>query len=70
MSKDVRADQAKREHRQSRARDAEARQHREARDYLVRVLRREDPSYWTYTRLAAAIGCSPELIAHIIRTQN
>lgn len=53
------------------ARQAElASRDRAARDNLIRQLRREDPGKWTYDALAAAVGCSPELIAHIIRTES
>jgi len=38
------------------------------RDQLVRQLRREDPEQWTYVALAQAVGCSPELIAVIVKS--
>lgn len=59
--------QAREAHR--RAADAErlAEQHRERRDTLIRMLREEDPERWTYPALARAVGCSPELIAAIIK---
>ena len=41
---------------------------RAQRDRLVRQLRADAPSTWTNPALAAAVGCSPELIAHTIRT--
>lgn len=44
-----------------------ARRYREQRDRLVRLLRREDPGTWTLTKLAREVGCSKELIAHILR---
>ncbi len=40
---------------------------RAARDQLIRQLRAEDPDTWTYAALAKVIGCSPELIAVIVR---
>ena len=46
----------------------EAARHRELRDRLIRTLRADDPRRWTYPALAAAVGCSPELIAHIVKT--
>lgn len=44
-----------------------AREYRAARDQLVCRLRAEDPQTWTYAALAKAVGCSPELIAHICK---
>lgn len=41
--------------------------HRTQRDRLIRQLREEDPDRWTYPALAAAVGCSPELVAAIIK---
>lgn len=61
---DVRAAAARDEHEASLA----AARHRERRDELLRQLRREDSHYWTYKRLARIIGCSPELIAKIVRS--
>jgi AraC-like DNA-binding protein len=43
-------------------------QHRRQRDRLILQLRAEDPRRWTYLALARAVGCSPELIAHVVRT--
>jgi hypothetical protein len=45
-----------------------AMQARAARNHLIRQLRREDPARWTHSALADAVGCSPELIAFVIRT--
>ena len=36
----------------------------------MRQLRSDDPQRWTYPALAAAVGCSPELIAHIVKTSG
>lgn len=67
MVSDARAQQA-RQHHQAAARALEdAGRHREQRDQLVRSLRREDPKRWTYPALAKAVGCSPELIAWIVK---
>jgi hypothetical protein len=63
----VRAQQARENHRLSKEREADAVLHREQRDWLVRQLRAEDPSYWTLARLAKEVGCSRELIALIVR---
>ena len=65
---DIRAQQAREHHKLAADDKASATRHREQRDRLVRQLRTDDPSRWTYPALAAAVGCSPELIAHIIRT--
>jgi hypothetical protein len=64
---DVRAAQAREHHRQAGSHDGVAARHRAQRDQLVRALRREDPTP-SYRMLAATVGCSPQLIAHIIRT--
>lgn len=67
MGSDARAQQA-REHHEAAARAlADAERHREQRDQLVRALRRDDPKRWSYPALARAVGCSPELIAVIIK---
>jgi AraC-like DNA-binding protein len=67
---DIRAVEARQHHRAAAKSGREAGQHRQLRDECVRQLRREDPARWTYPALAAAVGCSPELIAHIIRTEE
>lgn len=67
MASDARAQQAREEHRASLAALASAEQHRDRRNALVRALRTEDPGRWTYKALAGAVGCSPELIAAIIK---
>lgn len=68
MGSDARAALARREHLAVQASESEADQHRVARDELIRALRRDDPGTWTYAALARAVGCSPELIAYVIRT--
>jgi len=62
---DVRLAQAREHHRLAGESDRSARQHREQRDWLVRSLRADDHPL-TYEKLAAGIGCSPELIAYIV----
>jgi hypothetical protein len=64
---DARAQQAREHHRDQLADETSARRHRDVRDRLVKQLRAEDPGRWTYTALAKAVGCSPELIAAIIK---
>lgn len=64
---DIRAQQAREHHRHSQESDQQAEQHRAARNALVRALRADNPQHWTYPALAAAVGCSPELIAAIIQ---
>lgn len=63
---DARAALARREHEASLASEADARHHRALRDQLVRKLHSEG---WTQAALARAIGCSPELTAHIVRSK-
>lgn len=66
---DVRAALA-RDHHRAAARMVElARRDRGERDRLVRVLRAEDPERWTYEALAKAVGCSPELVAFICKSE-
>jgi hypothetical protein len=64
---DARAQQAREQHRRSLAASERAAAHRAQRDRLVRRLREEDPDRWTYPALGAAVGCSPELVAAIIK---
>lgn len=64
---DIRAQQAREHHRESGRLGEQAAQHRQQRDDLIRRLRADDPATWTYEALAKAIGCSPELIAHVIK---
>lgn len=63
----MRAAAAREHHRDAAAAGRLADEHRECRDRLVRQLRAEDPQRWTYAELARTVGCSPELVAYIIR---
>ena len=65
---DIRAQQAREHHAKSIEREDEAAREREQRDRLVRALRADDPRLWSYGSLAKAVGCSPELIAYIIKS--
>lgn len=67
MTEDARADEARKHHVAAGRDEDSARKHRQSRDALVRALRAEDPQRWTYPALAAAVGCSPELIAAIVK---
>ena len=67
MPSDARAQQAREQHRRSLDADEQAAVHRTQRNRLIRQLREEDPVRWTYPALAAAVSCSPELIAAIIQ---
>lgn len=68
MVSDARAQQAREEHTASLAALDDAARHRHRRDELVRSLRRDDPQTWSYGALAKAVGCSPELIAVIVKS--
>ena len=70
MVSDPRAAQARAHHLAAQAAEDDAARARASRDELVRLLRGEDPRFWTYKRLAEAVGCSPELIVKIIRPQR
>lgn len=61
---DARAAQARKLHREARERQQGAESLRQQRDRIIRDLRAEG---WTYKRLAGAVGCSPELVAKILR---
>jgi hypothetical protein len=69
---DIIAQQAQDHHRAQEVSESTGRFHRDQRNRLIKQLRAEDPERWTYPALAAAIGCSPELIAAIVkgRTRN
>lgn len=66
---DSRAALARRYHRDAYKAGETAVQCRAARDQLIRQLRREDPGTWTYAALAEAVGCSPELVAYIVKNE-
>lgn len=63
-SNDTRAALAREHHRLSRRSAEEAQRHRDQRNTLVRQLHTDGG--WTHRTLAAAVGCSPELIAAIL----
>lgn len=70
MPSDVRAQQAREYHRLAAEDEQRAGEHRAQRDRLIRQLRAEDPERWTYAVLASAVGCSPELAAHIVKKEG
>lgn len=63
---DIRAQQARDYHLKSQESTAEAARYREQRDRIVRQLRDSDPP-WSYGKIAAAVGCSRELIVLILK---
>jgi AraC-like DNA-binding protein len=67
---DSRAQQAREHHRKAQDVSRIAEQHRAQRDDLVRELWATQRGSWTYAKLAAAVGCSPELIAKIINLRS
>lgn len=67
MPDDIRAAMAREAHRKAWATREDFDRYRKERDELVRALRADNPGWWTYDRLANAVGCSPELIAHIVK---
>lgn len=67
MVSDIRAQQAREHHRASAELAAQADRHRQQRNRLIRQLRKSDPARWTYPAIAKAVGCSPELVAAIIK---
>lgn len=64
---DPRAARARELHRRAAEADELAARYRRERDRLIHGLRADDPAHWSYTALAAAIGCSRELIALVTR---
>ncbi|MEW5810240.1 MAG: hypothetical protein AB1925_12380 [Actinomycetota bacterium] len=62
-----RAQQAREHHRKAADASRTADQHRAQRDDLVRQLWATERDQWTHAKLAKAVGCSPELIAKILR---
>ncbi|MFZ2164130.1 MAG: hypothetical protein WAV45_01580, partial [Propionibacteriaceae bacterium] len=64
---DARAARARELHRKAVEADELAARQRAERDELIRRLREEDPKRWSYGALAAAIGCSRELIALVVK---
>lgn len=64
---DVRVARARELHRKALEADELAARQRAERDALIRRLRAEDPARWSYGALAAALGCSRELIALVVR---
>lgn len=64
---DPRAARARELHRKAAEADELAARYRLERDRLIAGLRAEDSTRWSYTALAAAIGCSRELIALVVR---
>ncbi|MFC8038935.1 hypothetical protein ACFUOZ_06230 [Paenarthrobacter sp. NPDC057355] len=67
MSSDPVVQQAREHHRRAADALALAERHRQQRDAFIRRARQEDPVRWSYSALAAAVGCSKELIAAIIK---
>lgn len=64
---DARVARARELHRKALEADELAARQRAERDALIRRLRAEDPKKWSYGALAAALGCSRELIALVVR---
>lgn len=64
---DPRAARARELHRKAAEADELAARYRLERDRLINGLRAEDPAHWSYTVLAAAIGCSRELVALVTK---
>lgn len=64
---DTRLRMARHAHDLSREREQHAVQYRQQRDRYIREIWASDRAAWTYEKLAKAIGCSPELIAHIVK---
>ncbi len=64
---DPRAARARELHRRAAEADEVAARYRLERDRLIHALRAEDPARWSYAQIAAALGCSRELVALVSR---
>jgi hypothetical protein len=64
---EYRAEQARQHHADAAQLTKRARDLRLLRNALVRALRASNPDYWTLSQLGRELGCSKELIAHILR---
>jgi ribosome-binding protein aMBF1 (putative translation factor) len=69
MASDPMVHQAREHHRRAAEALELAERHRQQRDALIRRARAQDPQRWSYNALAAAVGCSKELIAAIIKNR-
>lgn len=67
---DRRAARARDEHHLACEAMSVARLHRASRNRLIRALRAEDPVRWTYLELAVTVGCSPELVAAVVKHRS
>jgi ribosome-binding protein aMBF1 (putative translation factor) len=67
VSSDPNIQRAREHHRRAAEALALAERHRQQRDALIRRAREDNPDRWSYSALAAAIGCSKELIAAVIK---
>ena len=67
MPSDPAIQQAREHHRRAAEALALAERHRQQRDALIRRAREDHPGRWSYGALAAAVGCSKELIAAIVK---
>lgn len=67
---DVAAARARELHEQAAQAERRAAELRTQRDDLIRRLRAEDETRWSYGALATAIGCSRELIAQVIKRRG
>lgn len=67
MLEDSRLQQARTAHRDSIEFTANADRRRAARDKRIREVRAADPKKWSYAAIAKAVGCSPELVAYIVK---
>jgi hypothetical protein len=65
MPSDIRAAQAREQHRLYLTAEQRADQHREQRNRLVRALREDNPGRWTYARISAEVGIGVELVKAI-----
>lgn len=64
---DSRAARARELHAKAAEADQLAAHYRAERDRLIHQLRAEDPQRWSYGAIAAATGCSRELVALILK---
>lgn len=64
---DAWAARARELHRKAAEADEVAARYRAERDRLIHRLRADDPTRWSYSAIAASLGCSRELVALVSR---
>lgn len=67
---DMTAARAREMHERAAEAERRAAELRARRDDLIRRLRAEDEERWSYGAIAAAVGCSRELVAQVVKRRS